>query len=144
MAAPISPAAPDENCGPIAFQEQKTRPWRCSLVPRRLRLKQTRQPGIVGWGLIQHGSETPEFIFGKIEIAPVEQNGFCLPAGRLQHEIGAVAAKRVRRPIDQRLLASADTEIDVLYAQPVRPDCGTHLLPLHLYPQSMYDNVRTM
>ena len=51
-----------------------------------------------------------------MEIALVEQDGFRLAAGRIQHEIGAVAALRLSGAVNQRLLAAADTQIDILGA----------------------------
>jgi len=53
---------------------------------------------------------------GQSEIPTVEQNGFCFSARRLEHEVRPVPAKRIRCPVNQRLLAPSGTQVDVFVA----------------------------
>src|SRR5579871_1281297 len=63
------------------------------------------------------------------KVAAVEQYAFRFPASGFQHEIGAGAAKRLRRPVDQRLLVAADSQIDGFGPSRARLRCGHGTAP---------------
>src|ERR1700751_2780201 len=96
------------------------------LVPRCLGPQQTLQTWIRGRWLIQQVSEAFELSLRENKIPAIKQDGLCLLAGCIEHEIRTITAKSACRPVYQHLLAAGNAKIDVFDAEFARCSQRAH------------------
>jgi hypothetical protein len=84
------------------------------IFPRSLCLKQPRQTWVAGGWLVEHLHKALERYIGKGKVAAIEQNVFGFPTRRVQNEIGAIVAERLRGAVDQILLPATNSQVDAL------------------------------
>lgn len=105
-------------------------PWRVESLAGKTHLSQgalasssRANLGLLPGGLSSMALKRLNSSSGKAKVAPIKQNGLRFPARCFQHEVRPIASQGLRRAVNEGLLASAYSQIDILAPSPAGSSC---------------------